>query len=253
MTVKRGSKKGGMHIPTLSILIPKSFVIPPLWRFPRNPRKFFHMVWLVLKIRFENLRSLVSIKFLSMDKFKFSRPRFQFGKSAVLSVAKAMHIQMSTAMAAGDKEILRSICKPELYQTFASAIDSRPKGVSSKWELVRYEKSWKYPRLADYKIGLQPAHNDTILLKQAIVSIASVQRIARYDDSKGGVMIDGSERVRHMVEHIVLQCLINPHTYQTGPWQIWGTLPETTYESMSQALEDYDVLAREHEAGQYKI
>ncbi|KAI1087398.1 hypothetical protein F5B19DRAFT_500086 [Rostrohypoxylon terebratum] len=240
---KRGTGNEKPRAPILSLLIPRSFVVPPLWRFPRDPRKFFHMLWLVLKIRILDLRTLVSMKFMSMDKSKFSRPRFQAGKSAAVPAAKALHIQMSKAMAAGDKETLRSICTQELYQTLAGAIDSRPRDVSSKWELVCYEKFWRYPRLADWKIAFQPVTNDGSLVKQAIVSIASVQRIARYDDSKGGVLINGSERVRHMVEHIVMQSSVHPITYQAGPWKIWGTIPETTYESMIQHIEDYDILA----------
>ncbi|KAI1452604.1 hypothetical protein F4805DRAFT_24134 [Annulohypoxylon moriforme] len=229
--------------PTLSLLIPNAFVIPPLWKFPRDPTKFAHMLWLILKTRFDDLKGVMAVKVISMDVPRLRRPRFKYRKSAIVPAAKALHIQMSEAMAIGDKETLRSICAQELYQTLASAIDSRPRGVRSKWELVRYEKSWRYPRLASWKIGQLSQGLDQSLTKQAVVSIASVQRIARYDDSKGGVMINGSERVRHMVEHIVLQCAVHPTTFEASPWQIWGTLPESTYESMLQDIQDFGGLA----------
>ncbi|KAI0886085.1 uncharacterized protein GGS22DRAFT_159850 [Annulohypoxylon maeteangense] len=242
----RAANLQNQHEPAFTFLIPKTFVTPPLWRFPRDPMKFANMLWLTLKNRFVDLQTIAAVKVMSMDKLRLSRPRFQLQRATIVPAAKALHIQMSEAMAAGDKETLRSICAQELYQTLAGAIDGRPKGVHSKWELVRYEKSWRYPRLASLKLGNQPHTRDTLLIKQAVVSIASVQRIARYDDSKGGIIVDGSERVRHMVEHIVLQCAVNPITYEASPWQIWGTLPETTYESLLQDIQDYDDLAEEH-------
>ncbi|KAI1212828.1 uncharacterized protein F4807DRAFT_450379 [Annulohypoxylon truncatum] len=241
-TIGKGHKQ---HEPAVTPLLPKSLVVPPIWRFPRSPTKFVHMLWLILKTRFYDLRALMSMKAMSMDPMKLSRPRFKYRKSTFVPAAKALHIQMSEAMAAGDKETLRVVCTGELYNKLASAIDSRPKGVRSEWELVRYEKSWRYPRLADAKLGTQPHSRDKALLQQAIVSIASVQRIARYDDSKGGIMIDGSERVRHMVEHIVIQCIINPYTFEAGPWQIWGTLPESTYESILEEEEDLAFMMEE--------
>ncbi|KAI2463590.1 hypothetical protein F4781DRAFT_416159 [Annulohypoxylon bovei var. microspora] len=231
--------------PTITVLIPKSLIVPPLSRFPREPSKFFHMIWLILKTRWEDLRTFLSAKVVSMslDKGKFRWPRFKYQKSAVVPAAKALHVQMSSALAAGDKETLRYICTGELYQTLAGAIDSRPKGVRSEWQLLRYNRLFRYPRLADWKVGYRP--NGSGLTKQAIVSIASAQHIARYDELKGGVMIEGSERVRHVVEHIVMQSNVSDATYEATPWKIWGTLPESTYESILQGIEDYQYMVED--------
>lgn len=173
-----------------------------------------------------------------------SRPRFKFHKSAAIPTAKALHIQMSEAMAIGDKETLRSICTPELFQTLGATIDSRPKGTHAEWELVRYDRRLFFPRLADWRIGYQPLRDgDMKMIKQAVVSIASVQRIARYDDTKGGAKIEGSERVRHMTEHIVIQSAVDRTTYESSPWRIWGTLSENTYEEYLSERENFEALA----------
>ncbi|KAI2619717.1 hypothetical protein GGR54DRAFT_603412 [Hypoxylon sp. NC1633] len=227
----------------MTLLIPNTLVAPPFWRYPRQPSKFVHMLWLHAKARAQSLWGVLSMKLMSQPTIILSKPLLKFGKSAAIPTAKALHIQMSEAMAAGDKETLRSICTPELFQTLASTIDSRPKGVRAEWELVRYDQTWRYPRLADWRVGFQPMHDGTSkAIKQVIVTIASVQRIARYDIPKGRVKIPGSERVRHMTEHIVMQATIDITTWENGPWKIWGTLPETTYENYVTELENLQAL-----------
>lgn len=227
----------------MTLLLPMTLVAPPIWRYPREPTKFLDMLWTHLKTRLQTMWALASMKMISQPRIIFSKPKFQFGKAAVVPTAKALHVAMSEAMAVGDKETLRSICTPELFQTLAAAIDGRPPGTRAEWELVRYEHRWWYPRLADWRVGYQPmSNNDMKLLKQAVVSIASVQRIARYDFAKGGVKIAGSERVRHMTEHLVLQSQMDKQTYEAQPWKIWGTLPESTYETYKSDVENLQAL-----------
>lgn len=183
------------------------------------------------------------MKMVSQPNILVSRPRFKFHKSSVVPTAKALHVRMSEAMAAGDKETLRSICTPELFETLAATIDSRPHGVRASWELVRYTYPLRYPRIADWRVGYQPlSNNDMKIVKQVVVSIASVQRIARYDDTANGAMIPGSERTRQMIEHIVMQAIVEKDTYINGPWKIWGTLPESTYEEYLAELENIEAL-----------
>ncbi|KAI1803672.1 hypothetical protein F4811DRAFT_562333 [Daldinia bambusicola] len=229
--------------PTITMLIPQTLVAPPLWRYPRQPKKFFQMLWLHVKARYSALWAIISMKVMSQPTPFITKPLFKFHRAAAIPTAKALHFQMSEAMAIGDKETLRSICTPELFQTLAATIDARPRGIRAEWELVRYTNTWLYPRVADWRTGYQPLSNgDMKALKQIVVSIASVQRIARYDDSKGGVKVPGSERVRKMVEHIVLQASINKNTYECEPWKIWGTLPETTYEEYHAELENFQAV-----------
>ncbi len=221
-----------------------TLVAPPLWRYPRQPNKFFHMLWLNIKARVIGLSGLISFKISSSPGGFFSRPQFRAQRSSAVPTAKALHVRMTEALAAGDRETLRAICKPELYGSLASVIDARPPGVRTIWELIRYEKTWYYPRLAEWRISLIPRPSGgTRTLKQAVVSIASVQRIARYDNSKGpgeAGKTKGGESVRHILEHIVLQAEIDDKTYQHGPWKIWGTVSESTYESYLEDIAYYN-------------
>ncbi|KAI0008645.1 hypothetical protein F4779DRAFT_586184 [Xylariaceae sp. FL0662B] len=231
-------EKAQMVEASLSFLIPLTLVAPPIWRYPRQPKHFIHFLWLHGKNRLQTLWSIIGMKLMSMPKVLRSRPRFKARRGNAVPAAKALHVTMSEALAVGDKDTLRRICSGELYKTLAGTVDSRPRGERAEWELVRYDQRWRYPRLADWRFSYMPMHSGGMhLLKQAVVSIASVQRLARYDDNNGGAKIPGSERTREMIEHIVLQADIDQTTYQSGPWIVWGWLPETTYESY---IEDID-------------
>ena len=204
------------------------------------------MLWLHSMAKAQSLYSLLGYKLASAPT-PFSRSRFKANRSNSIPTAKALHVRMNDAFAAGDRETLRAICTNDFYQTMVSAIDARPKGVRTEWELLRYDQTWYYPRLADWRVAVIPRPGGgtrgraSRVIKQAVVSIASVQRIARYDDSPqgGGAKIKGSKRVRHMLEHLVLQSEIDPKTYQAKPWRIWGTIPENTYESWREELANF--------------
>ena len=217
-------------------------VAPPIWRFPLSPVKAAHMAYLIAKNRVTSLLAMLGIYFVSMPSKGVGMPRFRARRRAAVPTAKALHAQMSEALAAGDKETLRRVCRPEFFRILAGAIDSRPRGQRAEWELVRYKDKMRYPRLADframYQQGASGKGTDMTLMKQAVVSISSVQRIARYD---GGAKIPGSEREQHMLEHIVLQAEVSDKTFEAGPWKIWGTVPEMSFERI---VED-DMLGRE--------
>ncbi|KAI0805086.1 hypothetical protein GGR55DRAFT_656976 [Xylaria sp. FL0064] len=230
-----------------SFLLPYTVVRPPLWRFPRNPITFTKMVWLLAKNRATSLGAQLGVYFVSMEKPSggYRWPIFRPRKRAAIPTAKALHVQMSEAVAAGDKETLRHICTPGLFQTLAGAIDARPPHVRNEWELVRYVNRMYYPRLADFRITYQNGPNAK-LVKQAVVSIASVQRLTRYDDAKWGAEgKPAAARERHMVEHIVLQAEVHDKTFVTESWKVWGTLPEMSYED----IVEHEALLREAMAG----
>jgi protein MBA1 len=192
------------------------------------------MLWLLGKNRVVTWGSLLGIYFMSARTKGFGWPRFRSNKKSCIPAAKALHAQMSEAVATGDKDTLRRICSAELFQTLAGAIDSRPPGIRTEWELVRYDNKWRYPRLADFRISYQPmaSSKGMKLIKQAVVSISSVQRLTRYDDNNGGAKVPGSERERYMTEHVVLQSDVNGNTYKAEPWKLWGNLPEMPYETI---------------------
>ncbi|KAI8953419.1 hypothetical protein F4801DRAFT_132185 [Xylaria longipes] len=226
-TTKNKIKGAGVEVVKDSILLPYTIVPPPLWRFPRSPSKFAQMVWLLAKNRTQSLGAILGAYFTSMGGFRW--PRFKAGKAACIPAAKALHVQMSEAVAEGDKETLRRICHYDLFVKLAGAIDSRPPKTRAEWELVRYDNKLRYPRIADFRVAFLPTGKGGSLrkIKQATISISSVQRLTRYD--KDGAVVPGSERERHMVEHFVMQSEIDEE-YQSGPWKIWGTLPEMPFE-----------------------
>ncbi|KAK5632399.1 hypothetical protein RRF57_008113 [Xylaria bambusicola] len=233
-----------------SFLLPFTIVPPPIWRWPASPWKFAQMVYLLAQNRFLAWASLAGIYFVSLPHKLIGLPRFRSNKGSSIPTAKALHVQMSEAVASGDKETLRRVCSTELFHTLAGAIDARPRGMRTEWELVRYKDPLRYPRLADFRCMYQPSaagkRGSMRLIKQAVVTISSVQRIARYDDSKGGVKIPGSEREQHMLEHIVLQADVKSKTFESGPWKVWGTLPEMSFEK----IRDDTALFRELTANQ---
>ncbi|KAI1493961.1 hypothetical protein F5X96DRAFT_619223 [Biscogniauxia mediterranea] len=225
-----------------TFLIPLTLVAPPIWRYPRRPKEFLHMAWLHLMNRVKSAYSTFGIWFMSSEKMLRTWPRFKLNRASALPVAKALHVQMSEALAAGDKETLRQICTAELFKTLGSSIDSRPKGVRSEWELIRYQKTWYYPRIADFRVTYQPlTHGHGMrLIKQAVVSICSVQRLAR---RLGDVKLEGSERMRELTEHIVLHSEVNPRTFESGPWKIWGNLSEMSYKECLEDLENFTAIS----------
>ncbi|KAI1427234.1 hypothetical protein F5Y12DRAFT_180358 [Xylaria sp. FL1777] len=242
---KRALKQGMAALFNPSYLLPYTIVPPPIWRFPLSPLKFGQMVWLLAQNRARALASLLGVTFVSMQKPNggYGWPRLRTGKRASVPAAKALHALMSEAVASGDKDTLRRICTTELFQTLAGAIDSRPAGIRTEWELVRYDNKLVYPRIADFRVVYQPsasAAGGMKLMKQAVVGLSSVQRLTRYDDRAGGAKVPGGERERHMLEHIVLQAQINERTFETEPWKIWGNLPEMSFEMLLKDTAMYD-------------
>ncbi|KAI1176355.1 hypothetical protein F4777DRAFT_546721 [Nemania sp. FL0916] len=234
-----------------SLLLPYTIVPPPLQRFPRSPIKAFELLWLLIRNRTLAWWSTFGVVLQSMGAATnrkaaearqgkktrgwFARPLFKARRRACVPDAKAMHIKMCEAVAAGDKETLRQICTGELYRSLAGAVDARPQGQKAKWELVRYDRAWRYPRIADFRVMAQRLNGGTAevqLTKQVVVSISSVQRLSRVDADR--LPVPGADRERRMLEHIVLRAHVDDDSYVTGPWKIWGTLPEMTLEKMQE-------------------
>ncbi|KAI0118193.1 hypothetical protein GGR51DRAFT_498452 [Nemania sp. FL0031] len=225
-----------------AFLLPQTIVAPPIWRFPRSPIAFAKMVWLLARNRVATTGALLGVMFTSMRTKGFGWPLFRANKRAAVPAAKALHVQMSEAVAARDKETLRRVCTGEMFQTLAGAIDSRPRHVRAEWQLLRYEDRLRYPRLADFRVAYLPipGSKSMRLIKQAVVTISSVQRLAKYDMDNGGQLIPGSLREKHMTEHIVLQANVHDKTYESEPWRVWGHLQESSYETIRDDLALYE-------------
>lgn len=204
-----------------------TYVTPPIGRYPFS----FNFTWTLTKRRFLDAMSVFLFRWGSKPAF-LKAPVWKVKRSAIITQAKALHRTMGEALAAGDKAALRQTCVPRLASKLSSAIDARRRGTRKSWELVRYNQSLRYPRLADHKlrVTVHPQHKNLPAVYQAVVTIASRQRLVEYDDSKTGAgkAVPGSEKEVDLVENVVLMSLVDPDTYEQGPWMIWGTMNETT-------------------------
>lgn len=221
-----------------SILLPDTLVKPPIWNYPRSPVRFVKMAWHCLRSSAVAWGSLAFFKIASKPSF-LTRAKFQIRRGALVPTAKALHLQLNDALARGAKDDLRRICTAEYYGRVAGIIDARPRGHRATWDLVRYNRPLTYPRLADHKIGVMPLQDyGQRTIRQAVVGIASTQKVTRYDAATGKV---AAEHVKDVVEYLVLTCDVNDKTYESTPWKIWGTLPETTLDEYleTRAAEQY--------------
>ncbi|KAK7974193.1 hypothetical protein PG989_016041 [Apiospora arundinis] len=238
-----------LSMENVTFLLPQTLVAPPLSRYPRSPAKFLQMAWIANYSRIFNYASLLLFKIASKPDWK-TRPRFKVRREVIVPAAKAMHLEMNEALARGDKETLRRICTNEYYQKMAGIIDARPRGYRAEWELVKYRSTLMYPRIAEDKIGLMPTPSGIQkAYRQAVVSIASVQRMTRYIP-KGNT----TERVvteKPMLEHLVLSSQVDhTNTYGQTPYRIWGTLQESTLESYLETKEVEEWMAKNPKQGQ---
>lgn len=221
---------------SMSILLPDTMVKPPISNFPRSPVKFMRMAWHYLRHSAKAWMTIAFYKISSKPSF-LSRARFQIKRGTLVPTVKALHLELNDALARGSKHELRRICTNEFYATLAGVIDARPRGYRAEWELVKYNRPLTYPRLSGHLIGVVPLQSGQRAIHQAVVSIASTQRVTRYD-AAGAV---AAEQTKDMVEHLVITCDIDPKTHESTPWKIWGTLPETTLEAYldTKASEDW--------------
>lgn len=167
-------------------------------------------------------------KFGSKPSF-FSRPVFKLSNSSVVATAKGLHRSMSEALASGDKETLRKVCADRMADTLSATVDSRPPGKRYAWELVKYKKTLRYPRIMSQKITKIEQGRDAPMIRQVVVRICSRQRRVELDAK--GQEIPGSVREVDLVENIAMSTVINSATWKQDEWRIVGTYKDTTPES----------------------
>lgn len=164
--------------------------------------------------------------------------------------ALALHKQLNTAMAQGDRAWLRDNCCSGLADKACSRIDRRAisqgkynAGVTESWELVRYGGLLRTDRVppwplcgllpfTSYKLmndvtGQLPMAKDTFL-RQVIVRIKSTQRYNLYDGQ--------GPQTRTVTEHIVLQKII--WQGEDEDWKVWGTVNPSTIKQIKAMNEE---------------
>ena len=142
--------------------------------------------------------------------------------------AVALHAQMYTAFASGDRMSLRKICTDGLFDTFSTRIGNRARGERVQWELIRYNKRSK---LVSDRAARLPV--DGMAMRQAVVRISSKQKLTRWRTVQGrDEIIEGSGKEKDVVEYVVVQRLWKD--WEPGPWMVWGTTKEVTLDDVDE-------------------
>ncbi|KAK3396092.1 hypothetical protein B0T20DRAFT_481100 [Sordaria brevicollis] len=202
-----------------AILLPETFVIPPLSRFPREFKPLMSYLWHMIRIKATDFILSRHTRYQSQPGWR-EKPLISLKKGPLIAQAKAMHRQMNETIACGDLDALERLVDTALYYPLATTIHQRPKGRTCKWELVRYNKE---ARVVSQKI--MPIGDK--LLWQVVVSIPSRQRLVEYERGK---VVPGSEKELDLVENVVMSTVLNDKTWSTTGWKIIATVQPMTPE-----------------------
>lgn len=209
----------------------------PLLKRPRQPKQILKYHWELLKQRFVDRLQIFMNSWQTKPSWR-KPPRLRAKRGGIVAAARALHASMSYCLAKGgpeEKLQLSQICVPKLYRSLISAIESRPKGKSYKWERLGESSG----RLLDHKwtdmdVGVQ------VSFRQAVVGIKSRQRLIELN-AKGDEV---SRKEMELMEYIVLWRSVDRANHTQGDWQIYGTLKETTLEDMEMELRELSDIQR---------
>jgi mitochondrial protein MBA1 len=136
---------------------------------------------------------------------------------------------MYSAFAESDIPTLQKICADGILDSFRARIGNRAHGEKMLWELIRYNKRAKIVSHRAARLPIEGAG-----LRQAVVRIASRQKLSRY--TANGALVKGTGKERDVVEYVVLEkkCWQG----KEEDWRIWGTMEETKFETVMQWQRD---------------
>ncbi|KAM0279044.1 hypothetical protein ACHAQH_004826 [Verticillium albo-atrum] len=227
-------------------LFPGTFVPLSLARTPRAPSAFLGYQYARIRAFASDFLSTFVLRFQSRPSF-FKKPRADLYRSRARAAGTALHARLGQALAAGDRNTLRAICTPALYETLGAALDRRARNERTTWEVVTMHSTW----LAAHRVGVlpPPLPKDT-MIQQAVVAVDSTQRLDRVD-VRTGLSIPGAARVQRRVEYLAIARRWNGATYVAGDWKVIGNATETTPESW--AHEQAKMAAMEAENADKKL
>ncbi|KAG6082070.1 hypothetical protein E4U33_006097 [Claviceps sp. LM78 group G4] len=211
-------------------LFPGTFVSLPISQYPRTPLASFVKYHFVRVTNwFRGIMVVLSTKLMSMPSYS-SRPRYKAGRGKIAGTAKAMYREMLEAYAAGDKKTLDRLCMGNFTKKLSAALDRRKSSEGVRFELIKYNKRWMYPKLMSHLLGAMNPLDKAVMTEQAIVAIASTQKMFRVDE-KTQDTLPGTLKVQDKLEYVVLQRQVNSKTWESSPWRIWGTTSATSMEA----------------------
>lgn len=227
MEMAHRMRMGEIGADALSMVVPGTFILPPVSQFPKplGDKLRFLGAWLVIKG--QEMLTNTMIKFSSKPTF-FARAQFKPKKELLIPTAKALHRSMAEALATGDKSTINKICSRHLASRLVATIDARPRGRRYGWELIGYTNKLLYPSIRSHKMAPVSRDRYAPVIRQVVVAISSKQRKVAYDGR--GQVVPGSEKEVEAVENVVMACILNQKTWQSGEWRLIGTVSPTTYE-----------------------
>ncbi|KAK2041482.1 hypothetical protein LZ31DRAFT_556890 [Colletotrichum somersetense] len=211
----------------MHIMLPGTFVPVPFSQLNKSPAALWEYGLALVKQRAKDFLTIVGAKVSSMPTWT-SRPRARLDRAKIVPEAKALHQRLGEAMAAGDKDALRDICTPRLYETLSAAISRRRAGERLTWELLRYTAR---PRVVSHKVAVMPPIGRAPAIQQVVVAISSAQRLGKVDRATGQPIAgrDGL-RVQSQTEYFVMSRQFDPKTWVPKKWVVWGNTKATTLE-----------------------
>ncbi|KAK4242045.1 hypothetical protein C8A03DRAFT_40611 [Achaetomium macrosporum] len=215
----------------LSVLIPGTFVLPPLSGFPKSLIQKLRFLGYWCLVKGQEIITNAAVKFTSKPSI-FTRAAFKAKRSALIPTAKALHRTMAEALASGDRDTINRICTRKFAGTLVASIDGRPRGRRYGWELVGYTNKLFYPSVKSHRITPISREKYAPIIRQAVVAISSRQRRVEYDAR--GQVVPGSEKEIEAVENVVVVCLVDPKTWTQSEWRLLGTVKPTTLEEWKQ-------------------
>lgn len=213
-------------IPPVTFITSTGRNLPSLFGAPLTHLKY---QWKRLLYRFRDQLSLFALKYSSPKEKSWFKRSIKLSRSTIMPTAVALHRQMYTSFAEGDAATLRKICTDGIYDSFRSRIGNRARGEKVVWELVKYNQRSKLISNRAMRLPIEGA-----AFRQAVVRIASRQKLTRWVKAKGGEMqvAPGSGKERDVVEYVVVQRQYE--RWEEGEWRIWGTTKETTLDDVEE-------------------
>lgn len=193
-----------------------------------NPTQLASYLWYRVKGWSLGTLSVLRVKLESMPSWT-KRPQWKAKRGKIAPTGKIMYQEVLEAFAAGDKATIQRLCLPEFSKKLRAAIDRRSSKEQVRFELVKYNKTWTYPRLMSHQIHQVNPHDKSLMTEQAVVGIASTQQASRHDAS--GKIIPGSLKIQEKIEYVVLSRQVNTKTFESDAWRVWGTTSATTVEA----------------------
>ncbi|KLU92051.1 hypothetical protein MAPG_10998 [Magnaporthiopsis poae ATCC 64411] len=215
-------------------MLPGTLVPPPVLRSLRESfSEGLKFQWTRARLRMGDALRMVGCWYASKPSF-LKPARLRINRASLVPTAKALHRTMSEALAAGDRDTLRRICVPSLFEDLSARLARRKRGRRYEWSLERYTNPLQFPRIVDHKLAALPGQGGQLTyMHQVVVAISSRQRLAQYDDTKRGMLVPGSEKTVDLVENLILVRPIDYKTYAPGEWTVFGHAEEGTLESFS--------------------